>query len=84
MARSGQANPLSAIHPFWRLDSAIIEEADWLPILEPSLPKVRSKGNEIHTPATASIAGLIGPKKNKAPPKCSKCGIIGHTIRACK
>jgi hypothetical protein len=80
VANNNQPIPLSDIHPFWRTDESANDIA-YLPLLDPRMPEPRPP--RAAPAASGSAASGGAGKKQKAPPKCSNCGEIGHTIRKC-
>jgi ribosomal protein L32 len=85
--------PLSDIHPFWRI-SLYNESSEYLPILDPLLlpptrrlaqDKISDRNNKTSDQRTSDQrTSDQRSSKKKAPPKCSNCGEIGHTIRSCR
>jgi MULE transposase domain len=84
LLKRNQAIPLTDIHPFWRIGFSE-SESEYLPLLEPLIPLPKPKKRKRdEAQAVENIEGEPNQKKKKAPPKCSICGIVGHTRRSCK
>jgi hypothetical protein len=79
-----QPIPLSDIHLFWRI-GLNNKVSEYLPILEPILSLPQRKSNqEDNTSYQSNKTSDQRVIKKKAPSRCSNCGEIGHTIRACR
>lgn len=81
---ANQPIPLSAIHPFWIIDSGSANES--LPLYEPRIiesntQKRVKRANEINIPAaicTAALAASAGQKRKKGISHCSLCKSTEH------
>ena len=76
-----QPIPLSEIYPFWRINVNSADNIAYLPLFDPRMPEPRAPG--ALAASGSGNGGGSGGKKQKAPPKCSNCGEMGHTIRKC-